>query len=82
MGRRVLTDLEDPVHVSAQRHLLVQLRRLRETRLTSEIVQREDSRAALAGTTKQLGGVNLNEILTKKQSFIPDLVLICFVPYE
>ena len=41
-------NLEDALEVRGDRHLLVQLRRLREARCLAEIIGREDAGAALA----------------------------------
>mmetsp|Transcript_27721 Transcript_27721/g.59673 ORF Transcript_27721/g.59673 Transcript_27721/m.59673 type:complete len:326 (-) Transcript_27721:921-1898(-) len=54
-------DLEDPVHVCHKRHLLVQLRRLREVGVATEIAEPEHVCAALGGRGDHLGGVDLGE---------------------
>lgn len=56
------TDFEDSVHITAQDHLLVELRALSEASFLAEVVEAEDISATLGGTTDELGGVNLSEL--------------------
>mmetsp|Transcript_19456 Transcript_19456/g.46937 ORF Transcript_19456/g.46937 Transcript_19456/m.46937 type:complete len:395 (+) Transcript_19456:650-1834(+) len=54
-------DLKDPLHVPLQRHLLVQLRRLRHVRHSIKVPQLENVRPSLRRRRNQLGGVDLSE---------------------
>lgn len=52
-----------PKPAACRRHLLVELRALREARRLAEVVGDEHFRASLRGPSEQLGAVDLDEAL-------------------
>ena len=60
-------DLEDLAQVGHERHLLVQLRRLREVGEAVEVAEPEDVGAALGGGGDELGRVDLDEALAHEE---------------
>ncbi len=61
-------DLEHALHVGADRHLLVQLRRLRQAARLAHVVELEHGGAALGGASDQLGRVDLLEALGEQHA--------------
>eukprot|EP00982_Pelagococcus_subviridis_P017188 31522-Pelagococcus_subviridis.AAC.5 len=60
-------NLENSVHVRLDRHLLIQLRRLRQARGLAHVIQLEHGRAALGRAADELRRVNLHEVLPPKR---------------
>eukprot|EP00227_Mantoniella_beaufortii_P016598 CAMPEP_0197580592 /NCGR_PEP_ID=MMETSP1326-20131121/4344_1 /TAXON_ID=1155430 /ORGANISM="Genus nov. species nov., Strain RCC2288" /LENGTH=559 /DNA_ID=CAMNT_0043144371 /DNA_START=127 /DNA_END=1808 /DNA_ORIENTATION=- len=63
LGAEHRADLEHALHVRHHRHLLVQLRGLRQARRLPHVVKLEHRRAALGRASDELGGVDLDEVL-------------------
>ena len=68
LGAKHRANLEHALEIRLDRHLLVQLRRLRETRGLAHVIQLEHGRAALGRAADELRGVNLDEILRASAS--------------
>ena len=67
LGAEHGTGLEDTLKTGSHSHLLVELRALCQIGVAVEVVHLEHLRAALAGSSDQLGGVDLNEVAVQQE---------------
>jgi hypothetical protein len=61
-------DFEHTVHITAEHHLLVQLRGLCQTRRLIEVLEGEDLRTAFTSASDDFWRVDLNEVMPEKTS--------------
>ena len=67
LGAEHGTGLEDTLKTGSHSHLLVELRALCQIGVAVEVIHLEHLRAALAGSSDQLGGVDLDEVAVQQE---------------